>query len=250
MYVAGHLLAPYLLQGGKTGCLLIHGFSGSPLNMRPLGEYLANHGYTVRGMVLPGHCTEPKSMVRYTWQDWLAAVEAEATALAKSCSHLWLIGFSMGGVLAGIAAGHLPVAGYVSIAAPIWPRARLTHWAFILKHFRRYVSMGSRREFELPSWRYDMAPVSSVDQLMRMIRTFRRELPQVKVPALVVQGDNDKTIMPKSASYIYENLGSRCKQIMWIPGGGHLLLVDKQRAEVCAGVERFIRNQMGGLEDD
>ena len=37
---------PFYYQGNKIGCLLIHGFTGTPKEMRLMGEYLANQGYT------------------------------------------------------------------------------------------------------------------------------------------------------------------------------------------------------------
>ena len=52
---------PYSHDGGDTGVLLLHGFTSSPKSMKPWGEFLASHGYTVRGPRLPGHGTR--------WQD-------------------------------------------------------------------------------------------------------------------------------------------------------------------------------------
>jgi carboxylesterase len=43
---------PFYFPGGKTGCLLVHGFTGSPKEMRWMGEYLAGQGYTVLGVRL------------------------------------------------------------------------------------------------------------------------------------------------------------------------------------------------------
>jgi carboxylesterase len=43
---------PFFFPGNDTGCLLIHGFTGAPTEMRPLGEFLAGKGYTVLGVRL------------------------------------------------------------------------------------------------------------------------------------------------------------------------------------------------------
>ncbi|NTV37277.1 MAG: carboxylesterase, partial [Anaerolineaceae bacterium] len=51
---------PFLLPGGKVGCLLIHGFTGTPKEMRWWGEDLAGRGYTVLAPRLAGHATTPK----------------------------------------------------------------------------------------------------------------------------------------------------------------------------------------------
>ncbi len=46
---------PFLLPGGSTGCVLVHGFTAMPGEMRWLGEDLASRGNTVVGIRLPGH---------------------------------------------------------------------------------------------------------------------------------------------------------------------------------------------------
>ena len=68
---------PFLLMGetSKPACLLIHGFTSSPKEMRWMGEFLNGHGYTCLGVRLTGHATEPEDMIRSNWTDWTASVE-------------------------------------------------------------------------------------------------------------------------------------------------------------------------------
>ena len=44
-------------DGRLVGVLLSHGFTGSPVSMRPWGEHLAAAGYAVEVPRLPGHGT-------------------------------------------------------------------------------------------------------------------------------------------------------------------------------------------------
>jgi len=62
-------LNPFFFEGGPTGCLLIHGFSSSPPEMRLMGEYLAGKGLTVLGVRLAGHGTSPEDMATTAWRD-------------------------------------------------------------------------------------------------------------------------------------------------------------------------------------
>jgi carboxylesterase len=62
---------PFFLPGEATGCLLLHGFSAMPGEMRPLGEYLAETGFTVLGIRLTGHATHPNDLEQTRWIDWL-----------------------------------------------------------------------------------------------------------------------------------------------------------------------------------
>ena len=61
----------FFLPGGKHGVLLCHGFTATPAEMLPLGQYLNEKGFTVACMRLAGHSTSPEDMARMTWQDWL-----------------------------------------------------------------------------------------------------------------------------------------------------------------------------------
>ena len=62
---------PFYFPGDSRGCLLIHGFTGSPSEMLPLGQYLNNLGYTVHGVRLKGHGTTLQDMAHTRWKDWL-----------------------------------------------------------------------------------------------------------------------------------------------------------------------------------
>jgi alpha-beta hydrolase superfamily lysophospholipase len=45
---------PFLWPGGQPAALLVHGFPGTPAEMRPLGEALHQAGWTAQGILLPG----------------------------------------------------------------------------------------------------------------------------------------------------------------------------------------------------
>src|SRR5512143_2591480 len=92
---------PFLLLGdsSKPACLLIHGFTGAPKEMRWMGEYLHGRGYTCLGVRLAGHATRPEDMVRAHWTDWTASVEDGYHLLCGITSDIFLAGLSMGGVL-------------------------------------------------------------------------------------------------------------------------------------------------------
>jgi len=77
-------LNPFFFEGNTTGCLLVHGFSGSPPEMRPMGVYLAEKGLTVIGVRLAGHGTTPEDMARTGWRDWVASAEEGLRALVST----------------------------------------------------------------------------------------------------------------------------------------------------------------------
>ena len=81
------------VQADRFGCLLIHGWAGSPAEMRPIGEYLASQGIDVLGVRLPGHGTSHWDLGRYRHQDWLSAVEQNLAEYCQEKDHVVLCGF-------------------------------------------------------------------------------------------------------------------------------------------------------------
>ena len=110
---------PFLLPGSRTGILLIHGFTGTPKEMRWMGEYLNRElGATCLGVRLAGHATRPKDMVRSRWTDWTASVEDGYNLLRGSTDAIFLVGLTMGGVLSLYMSTRLKVKGIVTMSAP------------------------------------------------------------------------------------------------------------------------------------
>src|SRR4051794_40405049 len=91
---------PFSADGGDTGVLLCHGFTGSPQSLRPWAEALARAGHTVRLPLLPGHGTTWQDMNRISWRQWYDEVDAAFTELRSRCSAVFVPGLSMGGALA------------------------------------------------------------------------------------------------------------------------------------------------------
>lgn len=235
-------ITPVFLPGGETGCLLIHGFTSSPLDVRPLTRYLHSLGFTAGELLLPGHGTSAQDMAAYGWAEWLQAVKTEQAKISARCPKTWLIGFSMGGILAALAAAESKAAGLVVIAAPIWPQSRRARFATLLKPLGVYAKLGKPSQQRYPSWRYDKVAVKNVADLFSLIKKAKRALPGVTVPTLVIQGLADRTVRPRSSHYIYKRLGAARKEIHYLPGG-HMLLVGE-----CWRVGQFIQ-QTGGDAD-
>ena len=104
----------------KTGCLLIHGFGGSPFEMEPLMDPLESMGCLVRNILLPGHDTTPDAWSRTSFKDWKGHAEAEFLRLQQGADDVFVMGLSMGGSLALHLAQRFDLAGVVAISAPVW----------------------------------------------------------------------------------------------------------------------------------
>jgi len=241
---------PFFYAGGETGILLIHGFTGTPSEMRPMGRYLNGRGYTVCAPLLAGHGTRPEEMERTDWTDWWQSVRDGYDRLKREVQVRQVIamGLSMGGVLALYLASQRELAGVVSLNAPVYLRDKRHHLAGAIWRIMPYLKRnGSKpRHIEEHLVPYDRTPVKCVASLNRLIALVRRRLPEVSVPALVVQGKKDETVVPKSALYIYHHLSSGDKQLSWYETSGHIITLDKDRERLFAEVDAFVRRVTGG----
>src|SRR4029077_19546830 len=111
-------LQPFRIRGGLRGCLLIHGFAGTPPEMRGLGEFLAAGGYDVMGPLLAGHGLSPEAMAATRSPDWVRSAEEALVTLRRDCSEVFVGGQSLGGTLAlHLAATHPDINGVITMGA-------------------------------------------------------------------------------------------------------------------------------------
>src|SRR5436853_2965145 len=91
--------APFSFGDGEDACLLLHGLTGSPAEVRPVGEALARAGFHAVGPLLPGHGTRPADLETVTRSDMLDVAQ-EALLSLRGTRRVYLCGLSMGALLA------------------------------------------------------------------------------------------------------------------------------------------------------
>ncbi|MFC4768380.1 alpha/beta hydrolase [Effusibacillus consociatus] len=231
--------------GGKTGVLLIHGFTGTPSELRPMGEYLASKGVTVKAPLLAGHGTTPEQMMKTGMKDWIKSAGDAFFELQRKCDQVYVAGLSMGGALALHIAARLPVAGVIPMCAPVFLTDRRAKFSRFVVPFKKFhVHRGAHPEhIDMYLAGYKKTPIRCVTELLKLIRTVRNELREIKAPAFILQAEQDTTVRPESAEYIYKHIGSRQKQIKWYPNSGHILTVDHDREQVFEDVAAFLSSK-------
>lgn len=226
--------APFYLPGGPTGILLVHGFTGSPTEMRRVGDYLHAAGLTVAGPRLPGHGSVVEDMNQVRWTDWTEHVERAYAELAGRCQRVFVAGLSLGSLLTlNLAAAQPELPGAILYSPATWVQNRLLPLTPVARHFVKLRAKTGRSdlvdaEAEQQVWCYDCQPVPAAAQLYALQQRVRRLLPSLKPPLLVVYSTGDTAIGPSSAQRTYELAGSRDKQLIKIEGSGHVITVDRQ----------------------
>lgn len=232
-----------------VGVLLVHGFTGSPQSMRPLGQYLGDKGLSVVGVRLPGHGTTWQDLNTRTAQEWVATVDIALDRMLQTHERVWLVGLSGGGALALDAAARRPedVAGVVSLAGFVDSKDPLRFVAPVARYVIRSLP-GVGNDICDPDSRelcYDRLPTSAAHAMLRFAQRTRAALPRVTCPVLVVHSRNDHTVHPGNAEMIYNEISSPDKELVWLDRSYHVITLDLDRDQVFRRTFEFIDQRSG-----
>lgn len=242
---------PFYLERGPTGVLLIHGFTGTPREMRWLGEYLAEQGLTVLGVRLVGHATTLEDMEPTTWHDWWSSVKEGYADLSRRCEQVFVMGLSLGGMLTLHLGAHYPdVAGLVAMSVPGKP---LNTDSFglpePLDESNRFLppreegqgdDLQDRQVAEEWHVAYDRTPVRCLVSLFDFSHHLHDDLPDVRAPLLLVQSRSDGIVAPENMPHIYDRVASVDKDMVWLERGGHVVTEDYDKEVVFAKAYAFV----------
>jgi carboxylesterase len=253
---------PFFFLGdpSKPACLLIHGFTGAPKEMRSMGEYLHQQGFTCLGVRLAGHATHPEDMIRSHYTDWMASVEDGYHLLRGYVDNVFLAGLSMGGVLSLLMSTRLVprVSGVIAMSTPqrlmSTPQRLPTDYPiWFLRLASRVIKYSPKRKDGLGSGWFDKTayqgqisypsnPVRSVVELKKLILQMRAAYPKVDVPVLLVHSKDDTYVLPRNMEHIYAGLvNARDKTKLYITGSGHVVTLDAAHEQVFQSAVEFIQ---------
>jgi carboxylesterase len=233
------VVAPWRIGGGPRGALLLHGFAGTPPELRRLGERLAALGWRCEGPLLAGHGTTPEDLERTRWTDWVATARQALDRLRAECTTVAVAGQSAGGAIALHLAATTPdIAAAACLATPVWLAGLGPRVLPVARHLHRWDRPhGEVDLYRLEGidelWSYGRRSTASIVQLIHLIATVRDELVCVRAPTLVLHGERDRVIHPDNAREIERRLlCARAVRRRLFPRSGHGLSVDIDRDEV------------------
>jgi carboxylesterase len=190
---------PFSLAGGPVGVLMVHGFTGSPASMRPIGEWLASQGLSVEGVRLPGHGTDIEDLRARRWTEWVDEAALGLAALRERCRTVVAFGQSGGAsvVLALVASRPHDVDGIV-LTNPYVFDARL----LVVPVGRRVIRdwKGITNDIAKPGQDehgYERTPVAGIVELSELMRFVRSVLHQIRQPIVVFRSGTDH-VVPRS----------------------------------------------------
>ena len=219
---------PFSIDGGPSGILLLHGFTGNPSSMHPLGDWLAARGHAVECPRYPGHGTAWRNLGRYRWQDWEAEAERALDRLAAKTESLIACGLSMGGAMALHLAAKRPEAIKAVVVVNAFMRdRRITLLPYIWRLVPTQKAVGNdiakEGADELPSERI---PARAIAELAKFLLVVRKELPSVRQPLVVLNASQDHVVPKGTAAWLMTQVGSTEKELVDLPNSYHVATLD------------------------
>lgn len=237
---------------GRTGVLLVHGFTGTPMSMRPWGEHLAAEGFAVRCPLLPGHGTRWQECNTCTHDQWTTTVEQAFDELAADCDRVFAAGLSMGGTLATRLAEVRPdeVAGLLLVNPALLTRrrdarllpllARLTgSWAPIASDIKKP---------GVTELAYPRLPTRAMLQLRQLWAVTRADLGRVTAPVIVFRSVEDYVVEPVNSAVLLAGVGSPDTTEVLLEDSYHVATLDNDAPRIFAGSVDWIRARLGAGE--
>jgi len=243
---------PDLLEspGSQYGILLLHGYLAQPEEVRLLGEYLHDKGYTVYLNRFPGHGTSPDDLYTRNWEEWYDS-SRRGYAIIKECApKIIAMGFSMGGGIALLNASRNKgdFEAVVSISAPILMRTfPLKHIGLIHTLQRATSAIGLKvipallnHHPDNPEINYLRNPVRGVLEVDKVMRAAKRGLKKIDIPVCAIMADQDPVSLVEGLDYITKRVRSQVKESYAVTYNIHGIVRGEKSQEVFERVGRFL----------
>jgi carboxylesterase len=240
---------------GKTACLLIHGLCGSPYEVSKLSDYLNSKDYTTLAPRYPGHGTRGKIMDKFTWQDWYDEVEKGYLELLADYPRVFIVGFSTGGTLALRLATRYKVEKLVIVSTFITATKK---WFYLFKPETYLKTVGrlfnylptipppnlsdpvARREYI----RVKHVSLKAIRNTLELVEDVKNNLFQVTCPLLIIHPLKDITTSPSGSQFIYDNVTSKEKELIWLEKSNHIALLDYEKDFVFEQIYNFLDKKL------
>jgi carboxylesterase len=241
---------PFVFPGGegadgRTGVLLVHGFTGTPMSMRPWGEHLAAEGFAVSCPLLPGHGTRWQDCNDSRHDQWTTAVGDAFDELSAACDQVFVAGLSMGGTLATRLAEVRPddVAGLLLVNPALLTQrldarllpliARLTgSWAPIASDIKKP---------GVTELAYPRMPTRAMMQLRQLWAATRADLGRVTAPVIVFHSAEDHVVEPVNSTILLAGVGSTDTTEVLLENSYHVATLDNDAPQIFARSVDWIR---------
>lgn len=217
----------------RKAILLIHGFAGGSYDYGDLANDLQLYkNFDIFTFTLPGH--DKFIINKVTKEDWIKSAEDQ---IEKIISHgykdIYIIGHSMGGVLASYLASKYPEVKKLVLAAPAFK-----YFSFkddkldIIDSLKIVPKLFKDYDAETIISRVFKVPILTVKEFISLVDSHMDDVKKITIPTLILYGTDDEIVPIDSINYVYDNIASKSVKLVELENLTHDLFLSDRYEDV------------------
>lgn len=224
----------------KKAVLIIHGFAGGTYDEEYLANYLELNKFDVYTFTLPGH--ERTLFKHVTRQEWINSCEEHLNMIINAgYRKIYVIGHSMGGVLACYLASKYKEVKKLVLAAPAFKYMTFDNdefkFTYALKNSPKLLKYYSKEDIISRAIQF---PRSVIKEFMTLVDESQNYPNEIFCPVLLLHGTDDQIVPLKSSQHILEQFKNNDKKLIVLDQVTHDIFRSKEKEKVCKEIKYFL----------
>jgi esterase/lipase len=222
------------IRNRSKAILIVHGYSKRRWHaLDPLISYLEAEGYTLFYPAIYDNQDARDSNAH----EWVRRMIERAQKISNQYDKFYVIGFSMGGVVASAIASSVKVSRLI-LLAPAFEYVTFENLKNKVKHSLLPKTIETDTN-------YPPIPLSFDKTFKDVVKEYKNSIQFVSCPLLIIHGSKDSRIPLSSSYYAYEKTCSFHKQLICLEGVNHNLVEDiTYSSQIFSLVQSFIEKQL------
>lgn len=228
----------------RKAILFIHGFVGGIYDFDDLPNLLEiKRNFDVYTFTLPGHEKHVVKDVKY--EEWIKAAEDQIKFLLEhNYKEIYLIGHSMGGVIAAHLASKYPQVKKLVLVAPAFRYFYFKDGKVNIKGINDTIKSmpnlikeeGRNKVIE----RIQKTPIPTMIEFTKLVSKYEKDINNIICSTLIIHGLNDTVVPEESTNLVYNNSKSGTNILVNIKEVTHDCFTQKRKEEVKNLIINFL----------
>ena len=235
----------------KIGIYMIHGFSSTTYELKQMANFLADKNYHIVLNNLPGHGTNLNDCNKTKYQDWLNYSKIELAKLCSVSDQVFIVGCSMGGVIALYLSSIFPITGLIVGGVVLKFKLNFnTNYlnrlvCRIIKTREKKLTFPKKIRDSISFYGYQSYPLIALEEFRQMNAYVKKQLHKINCPVLMIHSYNDQVSIRDNIDIINESIKSTDKEILEVNNAHHNLFDSNPDSDLILNTcEKFIKTRL------
>lgn len=231
----------------KKAILFIHGFVGGNYDYDNFpNELEVYRNFDVFTFTLPGHDKLIVKNVKY--EEWISEAENQIKfLLSNNYQKIYVIGHSMGGVIATHLAATFPQVKKLVLVAPAFRYFYFKDGKINIKNISETIKnmpelfkkMGTEKVIE----RISKTPISTMLEFTKLVNEYSKDAENITCPTLIIHGTDDTVVPSEGTDFVHNTIKSKTNILINIKKVTHDCFKGERNNEVKNIIIKFLRKK-------